>query len=157
LKNVPIYLENTVVAHTDAHGLAVVSNLQPYQASRISIDPLTLPMNVSVNEVEKKVVPRSRGGVWVDFELRTVHAAIVRVIFADGTPLTPWTTVSEVGTDRTFVSGLRGEVAVELSALKGNRLRLLPAGRATCEVIVDLPESDSLVPTIGPLTCVAIQ
>jgi outer membrane usher protein len=56
IPDIPVYLENQVVAHTDQGGRALVSNVRPYEENHISIDPLTLPMEATVNEIEKTVV-----------------------------------------------------------------------------------------------------
>jgi outer membrane usher protein len=153
IAGVPIYLENQVVAHTDPRGRAVVGNLQPYQENRISIDPVTLPMAASVGEVEKTVIPRSRGGVIVDFEVRIVHSATLKIVQADGQPLPAWTPIEVVGTKDVFVSGNRGEVSVNLPNAIGNRVIARPKGGPACELTVDLPDSPSAIPFLGPLTC----
>ena len=154
IPGVSVYLENQLVAHTDQRGRAVVSNLLAYQKNHIRIDPLTLPMEASVNDVEKIVIPRSQGGVLVDFEVLKTRSAILRIVQTDGNPLPPWTPVEVAGMERAFVSGNRGEVFVDLPNLKGNRVTAHPAGSPACELSVDLPDSVSTVPFLGPLTCV---
>jgi outer membrane usher protein len=136
---IPVYLENQVMGHTDQYGRAVISNLLPYQKNHISIDPLTLPLDASVSDVERIVVPRTQGGVLVDFEVRTVHGATLTILQSDGNPLPPWTPVEVIGTAEAFVSGNRGEVSVNLPALKGNRVIARPVGGPVCELTVDLP------------------
>lgn len=153
IPGVPIYLENQVVAHTNQQGRAVVSNLRPYQKNRIGIDPLTLPLEVSLGEVEKIVVPRSQGGVLIDFEVRKVRSATLTIMQADGTPLPPWTPVEVVGIADAFVSGKRGEVSVDLPNLKGNRVIARPVGGPVCELSVDLPEAAPTAPFLAPLKC----
>lgn len=153
IQGVPVSLENQVVAHTDQSGRAVISNLRPYQNNRIGIDPLALPMEASVSEIEKIVVPRSHGGVLVDFDIHKVRSATLTMVRADGTLLPPWTPVDVVGMDRAFVSGNRGEVFLELPHLKANRVIAHPANGPACEMIVDLPDADAIVPYLGSLTC----
>ena len=154
---VPVYLENQVVAHTDQRGRAVVGNLLPYQRNRISIDPLTLPLESSVSEIEKIVVLRSQGGVFVDFNVRKVRSATLLIVRADGKPLPAWTPVEVLGMERSFVSGNRGEVSVELQNMKGNRVIARPSGEPACELSVDVPDSLSIMPFLGPLTCATIH
>lgn len=153
IPGVPVYLENQVVAHTDRHGRAVVSYLRPYERNRLGIDPLTLPMDASVGAYEKTVVPRSRGGTLVDFEVRKVLNATLRIVLADGKPLPALTPVEVIGMDRRFVAGNRGEVAVELPRRKGNRVIARPEGGAVCELTVDMTEAATTVPILGPLVC----
>ena len=151
--DIPIYLENQIVAHTDQSGRALVSNVRPYEDNHISIDPLSLPMEASVNEIEKIVMPRRRGGVLVDFDVHTVRSATLTILRTNGTPLPPWTKVEVVGTEGVFVTGNRGEVSVSLPNLKGNRVIARLADGPACELTVDLPEPVPIAPFIGPLTC----
>jgi outer membrane usher protein len=153
IKGVPVYLENQVVAHTNERGSALVSNVRSYQENRISIDPVTLPLEASVSAVEQTVVPRKQGGVLVDFKVRRVRSATLTIVQADGTLLPPWTPVEVAGMENAFVSGNRGEVFVELPDPKGNRVIARPEGGAVCELSVDQPDAGSTVPFLGPLQC----
>lgn len=153
LPDVPIYLENQLVMRTNKQGRAVVSNLRPYQKNRIRIDPLSLPIDASVNEVEKVVSPRSHGGVLVAFDVRRVRNATLKIVMPDGSPLPAWTPVEVVGVERSFISGKRGEVSVELSERKQNLVVARPVGGAVCEATFELPSTVLIVPTIGPLQC----
>jgi outer membrane usher protein len=150
---VPVSLENQEVARTNAAGRAVVVNLHPYQPNHIGIDPLKLPVEASVNEIEKIVVPRSRGGVIVDFAVRRIRSATLTIVQADGEPLPPWTTVEIVGSEQTFVSGKRGEVFVDLPAAQGNRVIARPDNGPVCEFVVDLPAGGDPSPFLPPSHC----
>jgi outer membrane usher protein len=153
IAGLPVYLENRVVTHTDRNGRALVNNLQPYLENRIRIDPLTLPMDVAVDEVELTVVPRDRGGLLVDFAMRRVRSARLVIVTTDGQPLPAWTDVAVDGAAKRFVTGMHGEVAVELPALRANRvLARMPSGDS-CELLVDMPPGNAIDPVIGPLTC----
>lgn len=150
---IPIYLENQVVAHTNSRGRAVVSPLRAYQANNISLDPLTLRMDTSVNSVNQVVVPRSQGGVQVDFETHQVRSVTLTVLLPDGTALPPWTPVEVMGVAKVFVTGLRGEVFVELPQRSGNRVRAgLPEGLG-CEFTADVPATAANLSFLEPMTC----
>lgn len=153
IAGVPVSLENQVVSHTDKSGRAVVSNLRAYQQNRIGIDPLKLPMDAVVGAIEKMVVPRAQGGVLVDFGVHRVHSATLTVLQADGTPLPAWTPVEVVGIEGSFVSGLRGEVFVDLPNAKGNHVIARPPDGPACELVVDLPVTESAAPFLAPQTC----
>ncbi|WP_372825499.1 fimbria/pilus outer membrane usher protein [Polaromonas sp.] len=157
LEGVPILVENQVVTRTNRNGRAMVGNLQPYLGNRISIDPLTLPMDASVGAVVKIVVPRNQGGVRVAFDVQRVRSATLTIVQADGSLLPPTTPVEVVGVTRAFVAGNRGEVSVELPGLKGNRVIARPERGPVCTVTVDLPGSDVDAPVVGlflgPLLC----
>lgn len=150
---IPIQLNNQVVAHTNARGRAVVGNLNAYLENRISIDPLALRMDLSMGAVEKIVVPRSQGGVLVEFDVRPVRHATLTLVWPAGLPLPPWTPVEVVGVAQVFVMGNRGEVAVELPGLKGNRVIARPTGLPPCSVLLDLADAGTTPQILGPLTC----
>lgn len=157
IAGVPVSLENQVVAHTDKRGRAVVSNLRAYQQNRIGIDPLKLPMDAVVGAVEKMVVPRAQGGVVVDFGVRRVRSATLTIVQADGTPLPAWTPVEVVGIEGAFVSGLRGEVFVDLPNATGNHVIARPPDGPACELVVDLPATASAAPFLPTQTCRAAR
>jgi outer membrane usher protein len=77
---VPIRLSNNLVGRTDAHGLLVVERLIPWQDNRLSVDPLSLPADMWIGQIEKSAVPAGRNGVLVEFDMRptlTMQATVV--------------------------------------------------------------------------------
>jgi outer membrane usher protein len=153
IAGLPVYLENQVVTRTDRSGRALVNNLQPYLENRIRIDPLTLPLDVNVEEVELTVVPRDRGGVRADFAMRRVRNARLIITTTDGQPLPAWTDIAVEGVAKHFVTGMRGEVSLELAGQRTNRVvARMPSGDR-CELLVDMPPGDHIDPVIGPLPC----
>ncbi|MDP3138737.1 MAG: fimbria/pilus outer membrane usher protein [Burkholderiaceae bacterium] len=150
---VAVYHNNQVVAHTDRRGRAVVGGLHPYQENLISIDPLSLRLELSIGNVQQTVIPRSRGGILVDFEVRQVRNATLAIVQSDGQALPPWTPVEVEGVEQIFTTGNRGEVFVELPRQKGNRIIARPPDAAPCELQVDLEGTVNTVPFLGPLSC----
>jgi outer membrane usher protein len=154
---VPVYLHNQVAGHTNRRGRAVVANLRPWQDNRISIDPLSLRMDMTIGEVEKIVVPRPQGGVLINFEVTTALGVTLVIVDADGRPLPAWTPVEVQGTARGFVIGMRGEVSVELPQRTGNRLIARPIGQPACALRVDLDDDQANSPDMKARTCTPIE
>lgn len=71
--DVPVRLENRVVGHTDDNGLLLVSRLNAWQANRLSIDPLDLPVNTQLGETTIDAVPRRRSGMLAAFALKRIQ------------------------------------------------------------------------------------
>ncbi len=160
VKDVPgvaIYLNNQVVAHTNRRGRAVVGDLRPYQENLVGIDPLALRMDMAIGKTQQIVIPRSRGGVLIDFEVRPVYGATLAIVQSDGQPLPPWTPVEVEGGNGPFITGNRGEVSVELPRQKGNRVIARQPGAAPCEVLVDLESAAATVPFLGPFVCAPLH
>jgi outer membrane usher protein len=156
MAGVPILLENQVVAHTDASGQAMVGNLRPYESNHISVDPLALPMDATVGEIDAAVVPRRRGGVLVEFDVHVVQSATLLIRMADGKAMPPWTPVQVEGVTRSFVSGLRGEVFVELPVARRVHVRAQPLDTPPCELWMDHPDDGAMAPVLGPGTCIEL-
>jgi outer membrane usher protein len=154
---IPIYLENQLVAHTNQRGRAVVSPLRAYQENTISIDPLELRLDTTVSSVKKTVVPRSQGGVRVDFEAHQVRSVTLTLLLPNGTVLPPWTPVQVAGVVKPFVTGLRGETFVELPQRNGNRVRAVVSDGSRCELIVDVPATAPNLSFLEPMTCVPVH
>ena len=154
---VPIYLNNQIAAHTNARGRAVVSSLRPWQDNRISIDPLSLRIDMTIGEVEKTVVPRPQGGVLVDFEVTRAIGVTLVIVDEAGQWLPAWTPVEVSGMARSFVIGMRGEVSVELPRATGNRLIARPQGGPACALRVDLDDDQTPLPDLKARACLPID
>jgi outer membrane usher protein len=85
LPGVPVYIDNQKVAETDPSGKALLHDLLPYQINRISIDPLDLPLDTSIDSKTMEVAPAFRSGVVLRFPVRKIRAGIFRLITRDGT------------------------------------------------------------------------
>lgn len=153
---IPIYLENQVVAHTNARGRAVVGPLRAYQDNNISLDPLTLRLDTTVSTVKHTVVPRSQGGVLVDFQARKIYRVTLTMLDQAGTVLPPWTAIEVHGVAQGFVIGYRGEVFVELPQ-PGTNLAMarLPDG-SRCQFTVDVPVGTPNLSFLEPITCLPV-
>ena len=67
--NVAVFQENRPVGRTDDDGYLMVNNLRAYQQNKLRIDPLDLPLDVSLSDPERLVVPARESGVRVNFDL----------------------------------------------------------------------------------------
>ena len=151
LAGVPVRLENRPVGETDRRGLLLVPRLNAWQRNRLSIDPLDLPADVRVGQVDLVAVPRDRSGTRVEFEVRPIRAAVVVLHDADGVPLPVGSRVRVEGRPAEAVTGFDGEVYLE-QLEDDNVLQVITSGGA-CSVRVAYPPTDGGIPRIGPLLC----
>src|SRR5690606_12603398 len=152
IAGVPVKLENRVIGETDARGMLLVTPLNAWQRNKLSIDPMDLPANLHIADVDMLATPRDRSGTRVRFAITPVRAAIVVLHDADGDPLPLGSTVGIEGKPATgAIVGYDGETY--LDALEPhNRLRVrTPAG--VCHVAFAYPTGGGAIPRIGPLTC----
>jgi outer membrane usher protein len=87
LADVPVYVENQLTAHTDATGRALLYNLRPYEANRISIAPEDLPLDTAIAASSTLLVPAFRSGVIARFPVERIRSATFRLVTVDGKPV----------------------------------------------------------------------
>jgi outer membrane usher protein len=152
---VRVYQENRQVATTNGAGIAIVTNLRPYEANRISVAPDDLQLDSTIRNDNLMVVPRFLSGVKASFQVSAGHAGTVIVVLPDGQPLEPGTDLSFSDGDGTFYSGFDGEVFIDTIAEGKVLVARLKAG--ACSVTLPAVAKGVELPRIGPLTCRPIE
>ena len=150
---VPVKLENRLIGTTGDNGLLLVTPLNAWQRNRLAIDPMDLPADMRLGQVEMFAVPSDRAGTEVRFDVQPVRAAVVVLHDADGTSLDAGGSAVLVGnaSPATFV-GYDGEIY--LDTLDDHNTLQVTTATGTCEVEFDYPETTAPIPRIGPLTCI---
>lgn len=108
--DVAVSLNNREVARTGVFGRALVPDLRSYRVNRISINPLDLPIDASVEATAMNVVVARRSGVSVDFGGKPEAAALVVLSDTAGAFLPPGSQVQLRGSSDSFIVGYDGEV-----------------------------------------------
>lgn len=155
-EGVDVYVANQRVARTDAQGYAVLPRLLPWQANAVRVEIAQLPMDTTIGAVELDAVPYGRSGTLLRFPVTRSHAALLRLVTADGTPLPVGAQVRKLdgGGDERFPVAERGETYLT-GLSRVNRLEANWDGRR-CRVDVRLPPPSGTPPRLGPLTCAEI-
>ncbi|WP_461600031.1 fimbria/pilus outer membrane usher protein [Achromobacter marplatensis] len=82
------HIQNLNGLRLDASGKALLSNLTPYEINTITVDPKGLPLGVSFQTTEQRVVPTEGAVLRVPFESQQMgRAAVLEARRADGTAL----------------------------------------------------------------------
>ena len=151
-EGVGVNFENRFVGKTNKNGKLLLTEVPSYRPTKVSVDPITLPLNSNVTEVDKKVAPRAMSGVVVDFGVKkNTNSALVVLKDSKGTFLTPGTLVKLEGQEETFPMGYDGQVYMT-GLLPKNELSASVAGQP-CKASFNYTESDTDQILIGPLTC----
>jgi outer membrane usher protein len=94
IKDVPVLLENRPVGSTDDKGLLLVTPLNAWENNDLSIDPLVLPADVSVQRVRLSAVPATGSGVLARFPMRALLVVELALRGADGAWIAAGTSVT---------------------------------------------------------------
>jgi outer membrane usher protein len=153
LPDVPVYVDNQLITHTDQHGRALIHDLLPYENNRVNIEPTEIPLDASIGARTLVVTPAYRSGVIVSFPVERVHGATFRLVTADGQVVPAGATVEFQGNrfpvtfeGTTYVTGY--ERAAEGTA---------QWDRSRCTFQVGPPPKDDPQPDMGTLSCRALD
>jgi outer membrane usher protein len=150
-KDVRVFQDNREVTRTNGSGVAVVTQLRPYESNRISVASDDLHLDTSMKNDTIMVVPRPLGGVFTRFGISEGRAGTVVIEVADGQPLEPGTPVTIEGDENGTFAGYGGEVFVE-NIVAGMRLTATRR-QGVCSVVLPAAPAEETLPRIGPLRC----
>lgn len=153
LAGVPVLRENRVVGETNSRGHFIVPDLLPYDANRLAIDTLNLPVDANVATDRLTIAPPSYSGVLARFPVKRFKGATVILQDAQGRLLPPGTRVTVVGTGETALVGYDGEAF--LPTLQPVTRLSTVVGETACEAEVRFNAETDTMKTIGPFPCVA--
>jgi len=153
LADVPVYVENQLTTHTDSSGRALLYNLRPYEANRISITPEDLPLDTSIGASSTIMAPPYRSGVIARFPVERVRSGTFRLVTDDGKPVPVGAVVTLKGTQfpvvldgMVYVTGFDHGLSAEASWSGGH-----------CSFRLDPPPPDDPLPDMGTVPCHALR
>jgi outer membrane usher protein len=149
LADVPVYVENQLTTHTDESGKALLYNLRPYEANRISIQPEELPLDTAIAATSTILAPPYRSGVVARFPVERVRGGTFRLVTEDGKPVPVGAVVRLKGKEfpvvldgMVYVTGFDHGMAAD-ATWNGGR----------CKFRLEPPPSDEPVPDMGTIRC----
>jgi outer membrane usher protein len=149
LADVPVYVENQLTTHTDASGRALLYNLRPYEANRISITPEDLPLDTTIAASSTIMAPPYRSGVIARFPVERVHSGTFRLITDEGKPVPVGAVVTLQGAQfpvvldgMVYVTGYDHGMSAEASWSGGR-----------CGFRLEPPPPDDPLPDMGTIQC----
>jgi outer membrane usher protein len=147
--NVPVYVENQLVTHTDAKGRALLHNLLSYEPNRITIAPEDLPLDTAIESRTLVVQPAYRSGVVARFPVARISPATFHLVQPDGTPVPAGAQVHLNG--GTFAVALEGLTYV--TTLDHGVGGSAQWGNHRCAFRVEPPPSNDPLPEMGTIVC----
>lgn len=152
LPGVAVYRENRLAGRTDAQGQLVITDLLPYQANRIAIETLDLPLDAEFDIATQDVRPHERSGVMVRFDIRRVDAALVRLDDAQGRPLPLGAVATTAEGATAYPVGHDGQVYLRHPAAS-TTLFVTWDGNKSCTAHIRLTELELGNGQVGPVQC----
>jgi outer membrane usher protein len=152
-RNVRVYQENREVALTNRAGIAVVTNLRPYEANRISVSSTDLKLESIISNDNLVVVPRYLAGVKARFQVTNGRAGTVIIQMPNGDPLEPGLPVTTG--DKTFYTGFDGELFID--DIVAGKVLVAKRDAGVCSVTLPAVRKDIELPRIGPLICRPVE
>lgn len=152
IPGVDVLQETRKVGRTDDNGRLVLHDVYSRSVNHISIDPLTLPADASLEKTEAEIVPPPRAGIVVDFKGKSdARSATLILANAAGKPLEAGLQGHLEGSDETFIVGSDGRAFVR--GLAQENIAIVDVYGLPCRVAFSYaPRVDAAV-EIGPLTC----
>ncbi len=146
-----IFVDNQYTARTDKDGYALLPTLHPYVRNHVSLAQSDLPMDVRIDQLVSRPVPGWRSGVMVNFAVKKITSATLRIVDRKGNDIPAGSMVTVQGSAEPFPVGREGVAYIEgLSA--DNELRVQWPGHQ-CTVSVPYAPSEDLVPYLGEFMC----
>ena len=149
---VEVSQETRKVGRTDANGRLVLPDVYSRSVNHLSIDPLSLPVDASLEKTEAEIVPPPRAGVIVDFKGKSdARAATLVLVDASGKALAAGLQGHLDGSDEPFIVGSDGRAFVR--GLSAENTAIVDVAGVDCRVAFAFTSRADAVVEIGPLTC----
>lgn len=150
--DVPVRYENQLVGYTNQQGRLLIPWVTSHSPAKVEIDPLSLPPDVDISEIENRLAVKEGSGTLTTFSLQKVRAANIALRNSDGEVLRVGTWITDETSGNTTISGYDGLVYFNRLS-KENRLSFTQEDGRRCHVQFSLPEQQLMQAQIGPLTC----
>ncbi len=156
VKHVRGYVNNQELGRTDRNGNLLVPNLISYYGNHLSIAQEDVPIQYGLEVTDMTLAPPARGAAIADFALTIPHYYRGHAIIDEhGTQLVPkYGDVRVTGRKGEISSPIGEEGEFELEGIEaGKRTFAIDYTGGTCELTLDIGDSDDTVIDLGVLTC----
>ena len=152
--DIPVRYENSLIGSTDSSGHLMVPSVPGYYAAKYEIDPLNLPLDMQVPEVEKRVAVKGGNGYLIRFPVKQTLPVGVRLNDEQKKPL-PTGSVAKLASGKTSPVGVDGFVWFDDADPASHVTVSLPdGGRCHATFNIDRKKASGTITQIGPLECI---
>ncbi|WP_145579931.1 fimbria/pilus outer membrane usher protein [Yersinia vastinensis] len=149
---IPVSYENQLIGTTDDDGYLLIPNVTSYYQAKFQIDPMSLPADVSMPEVERRLAIRERSGYLIDFPLEQVTAATLHIIDILGKELPKGSPIFNSDVKPTSYVGWDGIAYIE-QIKPQNKLKITRADNGASCYVHFTQKARAGIQDIGTVTC----
>lgn len=136
---------------TNSQGALLVSGITPYVKNNFYIDPTHLPLDWQPVSTSKSVTTSYNQGTLVDFKVRKVMSALVKIVDGQHQPIAPGYQV-QLNQESPTVVGYDSEVY--LTGIQShNKVSIDLLDKGHCEFTFDYSDNTSPTHPLGPYLC----
>ncbi len=149
--NLPVLVENRRIGNTNSSGHILVPNLLPYDANRIEIDALALPVNTRLSSTRLSIAPALQSGALASFSIESFRGGQIVLIDAQGTPLPAGTVIIHLESGARTVVGYDGLAFFE--TLGDDNTFHAETVDGICTARLSYMATSDPLPRLGPVVC----
>jgi outer membrane usher protein len=151
IAGVPVYVDHQLITHTDRHGLALLHDLRAFEANRINVEPLELPLDTRIGARTVVLAPAWRSGVIARFPVVRERGATFRLLQGDDRVVPAGAAFEAAG--QSLVVALDG--VGYLPRYEGATSGVAHWGDTRCEFRLPGIGSNDPLPDLGIIRCTA--
>ena len=153
MSQVRVYVDNQFAARTNSKGVAFLPRLHAYLPNHVTIEQLDLAFDTQIDALRMNPVPAWRSGVAIEFPVRRITAAMLRIVTADGLPVPVGAVATLPDNAEEFPVGRDGQAY--LTGLQPHNIVTLRWHDQQCSVVLPYVGVEGSVPYLGEFTCVS--
>jgi outer membrane usher protein len=158
VEGVRVSVNGQEIGRTDATGKVLIPTLTSFTDNQISINPGSVPLEISFTESMKVVSPAYRGGSLVEFHAHRLRAVTGTLKIRTQGRIVPaeffQVSIATEGKSVTFPTGRGGEFYVE-DLMPGLHAARLEGNGQVCDFELVVPQSDEPITDLPEIVCEA--
>ncbi len=151
--DVQVRYENNLIGRSNKKGHIFIPSVTPYYAGKYSVDPIDLPSNYTITNVENRVAAQRGSGIVIQFPIKKSHSANIYLILENNQPVPTGAVVHRSDFESSYV-GMDGIVYLE-NLEKDNLITVQLSDQSTCKAkfSVDLEKAKEQILDIKSVLC----
>ena len=151
--DIPVLFENQQIGLTNKRGYILIPSVSSYYPASYQIDPLALPADLQLPDVQQRVMIKEGSGYVVEFSLAKLSAVNTRLLDKQGVPLPIGSAVRLNNSQTVTYVGWNGQVYLEHVKNNNALVVIRTDDRRECRAAFALQKVEG-VQSIAALTCV---